>query len=68
MMLCTAKMRCGRRLFCSNTDWGLLLASKANILNLDEYSFPENPARYSSELRAFPDRGGAVCWGIVPNN
>jgi methionine synthase II (cobalamin-independent) len=53
---------------CGNTDWGLLLDSKADILNLDAYSFLENLALYPSELRAFLDRDGAICWGIVPNN
>lgn len=53
---------------CGNTDWGLLLDSEADILNLDAYSFLENLALYPSELRAFLDRGGAVCWGIVPND
>ena len=53
---------------CGNTDWGLLLASKADILNLDAYGFLENLALYPSELRAFLDRGGAVCWGMIPNN
>jgi len=53
---------------CGNTDWGLLLASQADILNLDAYSFLENLALYPSELRVFLDRGGAVCWGIIPNN
>ncbi len=53
---------------CGNTDWGLLLASQADILNLDAYGFLENLALYPNELRAFLDRGGAVCWGIIPNN
>jgi hypothetical protein len=53
---------------CGNTDWGLLLDSKADILNLDAFSFLENLALYPSELRVFLDRGGAVCWGIVPND
>lgn len=53
---------------CGNTDWGLLLDSTADILNLDAYSFLENLALYPSELRLFLDRGGAVCWGIVPND
>lgn len=53
---------------CGNTDWGLLLASKADILNLDAYSFLENLALYPTELRLFLDRGGAVCWGFVPND
>lgn len=53
---------------CGNTDWGLLLDSKADILNLDAFSFLENLALYPTELRLFLDRGGAVCWGIVPND
>ena len=53
---------------CANTDWSVLLASKVDILNLDAYGFIENLALYPTELRAFLDRGGAVCWGIIPNN
>ena len=53
---------------CGNTDWGLLLASNADILNLDAYSFLENLALYPAELRLFLDRGGAFCWGIIPND
>jgi hypothetical protein len=53
---------------CGNTDWGLLLASHADILNLDANGFLENLALYPAELRTFLDRGGAVCWGIIPNN
>lgn len=53
---------------CGNTDWGLLLDSQADILNLDAYSFLDNLALYPAELRLFLDRGGAICWGIIPNN
>lgn len=53
---------------CANTDWSVLLATKVDILNLDAYGFIENLALYPTELRLFLDRGGAVCWGIVPNN
>ncbi len=53
---------------CANTDWSVLLSTKVDILNLDAYGFLENLALYPTELRAFLDRGGAVCWGIVPNN
>jgi hypothetical protein len=53
---------------CANTDWSVLLATKVDILNLDAYGFVENLALYPAELRVFLDRGGAVCWGIVPNN
>ena len=48
---------------CGNTDWGLLLNTKVDILNLDAYDFIENLALYPVELREFLDRGGAICWG-----
>jgi methionine synthase II (cobalamin-independent) len=53
---------------CANTDWSVLLATQVDVLNLDAYGFIENLALYPTELRLFLDRGGAVCWGIVPNN
>ncbi len=53
---------------CANTDWGVLLATKVDILNLDAYGYIENLALYPSDLKTFLDRGGAVAWGIVPNN
>jgi hypothetical protein len=52
---------------CANTDWSVLLATRADILNLDAYGFVENLALYPAELREFLDRGGSICWGIVPN-
>jgi len=53
---------------CANTDWSVLLATKVDILNLDAYGFVENLALYPAELREYLDRGGNVCWGVVPNN
>jgi len=53
---------------CGNTDWGVLLNTNVDILNLDAYDFIENLALYPVELREFLDRGGAVCWGLIPNN
>ena len=53
---------------CGNTDWGVLLSTKVDILNLDAYDFIENLALYPVELREFLDRGGAICWGLIPNN
>src|SRR4030042_5794499 len=53
---------------CANTDWSVLLSTKVDILNLDAYGFIENLALYPVEVREFLDRGGAVCWGIIPNN
>lgn len=53
---------------CANTDWSVLLGTKVDILNLDAYGFVENLALYPAELREFLDRGGNICWGILPNN
>ncbi len=53
---------------CANTDWGVLLATQVDILNLDAYGFIENLALYPVEVREFLDRGGSICWGLVPNN
>ena len=53
---------------CGNTDWGVLLNTQVDILNLDAYDFIESLALYPVELREFLDRGGAVCWGLIPNN
>ena len=53
---------------CGNTDWGVLLDTQVDILNLDAYDFIESLALYPIELREFLDRGGAVCWGLIPNN
>lgn len=53
---------------CGNTDWGVLLNTKVDILNLDAYDFIENLALYPVELRDFLDRGGSICWGLIPNN
>jgi len=53
---------------CGNTDWGVLLSTQVDILNLDAYACIENLALYPVELRQFLDRGGALCWGLIPNN
>jgi hypothetical protein len=53
---------------CANTDWSVLLGTKVDVLNLDAYGFIENLALYPAELRAYLDRGGNICWGIIPNN
>ena len=53
---------------CGNTDWSVLLNTQVDILNLDAYNFIESLALYPVELREFLNRGGAVCWGLIPNN
>jgi hypothetical protein len=53
---------------CGNTDWGLLLSTKTDILNLDAFGYVENLSLYPVELHEYLSRGGSICWGIVPND
>jgi methionine synthase II (cobalamin-independent) len=53
---------------CANTDWSVLMATSADILNLDAYGYLHSLALYPVELHDFLNRGGLIAWGIVPNN
>jgi len=52
---------------CGNTDWPLLLQTGLDILSFDTYNFAASLALYPAEVAGFLKRGGAVAWGIVPN-
>ncbi|HEX9115067.1 MAG TPA: methionine synthase [Anaerolineae bacterium] len=53
---------------CGNTDWGMLLDTSADVISLDAYDYATPFALYANEIRAFLRRGGAIAWGIVPND
>lgn len=53
---------------CGNTDWGMLMETKVDILNFDAYGFISNLALYPEELIMFLNRGGMLAWGIVPSS
>lgn len=53
---------------CGNTDWSVLLKTKLDILNFDAYNYAESVSLYPEEIKRFLDRGGAIAWGIVPND
>ena len=53
---------------CGNTDWSVLLNTKLDILSFDTYNYAESLTLYPAEVKKFIDRGGAVAWGIVPND
>ncbi len=53
---------------CGNTDWSFLLGSSLDILSFDTYSYAESLALYPQEVKSFLQRGGAIAWGIVPND
>jgi len=51
---------------CANTDWTLILESKADILSFDAYAYFEQFVIYRDAIRRFVDRGGLIAWGLVP--
>lgn len=52
---------------CGNTDWSVLLATSVNILSFDTYNYAQSFSLYPKEVKRFLERGGAIAWGIVPN-
>jgi methionine synthase II (cobalamin-independent) len=52
---------------CGNTDWPVLLKTRLDILNFDAYNYAESVSLYPAEIKKFLARGGAIAWGIVPN-
>jgi len=53
---------------CGNTDWSVILATKADIVSFDAYNYGQSLSLYPNEVKKFLDRKGAISWGIVPNN
>lgn len=51
---------------CGNPDWSFLLGQELDVLSLDAFTNGVIFTRYAPEVRAFLDRGGIICWGIVP--
>lgn len=53
---------------CSNTDWSIFLSSRLDVVAFDAYEFADKFLVYRDDLAAFLDRGGTICWGIVPTD
>jgi methionine synthase II (cobalamin-independent) len=53
---------------CGNTDWSVLLKTKLDILSFDTYNYAESVGLYPAEIKKLLSKGGAIAWGIVPNN
>lgn len=52
---------------CGNTDWSMLMEVPGlDIINFDAFSFQEKLLLYAQDLKKFLQRGGKLCWGIVP--
>jgi methionine synthase II (cobalamin-independent) len=52
---------------CGNTDWSIILETSADILSYDTYNYAQSLSLYPAETKKFLNRGGAIAWGIVPN-
>jgi len=52
---------------CGNTDWSIFTDVRSiDIINFDAFGFLERLALYADDLKEFLNRGGILCWGIVP--
>ncbi len=52
---------------CGNTDWSLFTdVSAMDIINFDAFGFLDRVLLYADNLKVFLQRGGMLCWGIVP--
>jgi len=53
---------------CGNTDWSLLLRTKADIINFDAWGFWERFSLYPEAVEEYLSRDGVLAWGIVPTS
>ena len=53
---------------CGNTNWPVLLSMPIDILSFDAYNYASSLSAYPNEVKSFLERGGAIAWGIVPND
>jgi methionine synthase II (cobalamin-independent) len=52
---------------CGNTDWSIFTDIKTiDIINFDAYSFLDKFTLYAANLNSFLERGGIICWGVIP--
>ncbi len=52
---------------CGNTDWSIFTdVPGLSIINFDAHDFLDRVILYADDLKGFFQRGGILCWGIVP--
>jgi len=51
---------------CGAADWSVILETSVQLLSWDAYDYMAPLLECSGPLAAFMDRGGILCWGIVP--
>ncbi len=54
---------------CGNTDWSIFTETPAmDIINFDASDYMDKFVLYAEEIKGFLERGGLICWGIVPTS
>ena len=54
---------------CGNTDWSIFTDIESlDIISFDAYSFLDKLLLYAANLKAFFERDGMLCWGVVPTS
>jgi methionine synthase II (cobalamin-independent) len=52
---------------CGNTDWSIFTDTPGiGLINFDAFNFQDKFILYAKNLQGFLERGGVICWGIVP--
>lgn len=51
---------------CGNPDWSFLLTLDLDLLSLDALQWGHVFTCYTKEITRFLEKGGIICWGIVP--
>lgn len=54
---------------CGNTDWSIFTDVEGiDIINFDAFDYLEKVTLYAQDIGKFLERGGCLCWGVVPTN
>lgn len=51
---------------CANTDWGLVMETKVDIVNFDAFSYFDRFVLFPEAIAVHLQRGGHIAWGLVP--
>jgi methionine synthase II (cobalamin-independent) len=52
---------------CGNTDWSIFTESKdIDIISFDAFDYQDKFVLYADGIKDFLNRGGIICWGVVP--